>query len=82
MSSLQYVIDSICSSVTGECIYKMIEGLAAQGPTSEDEIIPLIRSKDLSLDAGSARLIARAALEEMAQKGDIRIEGDVIRNQA
>ena len=31
MPSVQYVIDSICASVTVECVYKMIEALLSQG---------------------------------------------------
>ena len=78
MAAVQYVIDSICSSVTGECVYKIIEGLLSEGPASIAEVVPLIQSKDRSLDAGSARMIAKAALEDMAQRGVIRVEGDSI----
>jgi hypothetical protein len=78
MSSVQYVIDSICSSVTVECVYKIIEALLSQGPITVAEILPLIQSKDHSLDSGSARLIAKAALDDMEQRGVIRIEGDNI----
>jgi hypothetical protein len=75
MSSVQYVIDSLCSSVTVECVYKIIEALLNQGSFSTAEILPLIQSKDRSLDLDSARMIAKAALEDMAQRGIIRIEG-------
>ncbi len=78
MPSLQYVIDSICSSVTVECVYRIIEALLEQGPTTISEIIPLVQTKDRSLDPGSARQIAKAALEDMAQRGIIRIEGENI----
>ena len=80
MPSLQYVIDSICASVTGECVFKMIEGLLSEGAFNLAEIIPLIQSKDRSLDSASARMIAQAALENMAQRGIVRIEGDNIRS--
>jgi hypothetical protein len=75
MPSVQYVIDSLCSSVTVECVYKIIEALLNQGSFSTAEILPLIQSKDRSLDLESARMIAKAALEDMAQRGIIRIEG-------
>ncbi len=78
MASLQYVIDSICSSVTVECVYKIIEALLSQGPFTVAEILPLIQSKDRSLDLESAKMIAKAALDDMAQRGIIRIEGDNI----
>lgn len=76
MPSVQYVVDSICASVTVDCVYKMIEALLEQGPFKVEEMLPLIQSKDRSLDLGSARLIAKAALEDMSQRGVIRIEGD------
>jgi hypothetical protein len=78
MPSVQYVIDSICASVTVECVYKMIEALLSEGSFDLAEIVPLIQSKDRSLDAGSAKMIAKAALDDMAQRGIIRIEGDMV----
>jgi hypothetical protein len=76
MPTLQYVIDSICASVTVECVYKMIEALLDQGPFNVAELLPLVQTKDRSLDQGSAGMIARAALADMAQRGEIKIEGD------
>ena len=76
MPSVQYVIDSICASVTVECVYKMIEALLSQGQFTVDEVIPMIQTKDRSLDLQSARMIAKAALDDMAQRGIIRIEGE------
>jgi len=43
-----------------------------------DELLPLIQTKDRSLDLGSAKIIAKTALDDMAQHGLIRIEGDNI----
>ncbi len=76
MPSLQYVIDSICSSVTVDCVYKIVEALLSEGPTTTAEIIPLVQSKDRSLDAGSAKMIVKAALDDMSQHGIIRTAGD------
>jgi hypothetical protein len=76
MPSVQYVIDSICASVTVECVYKMIEALLSQGQFTIDEVIPMIQTKDRSLDLQSARMIAKAALDDMAQRGITRIEGE------
>jgi hypothetical protein len=78
MSSLQYIIDSICSSVTVECVYKMIEAMLSQGSFSAAELLPLIQSKDRSLDPGSAEMIAKAALDDMAQRGIIQVQGNTI----
>ena len=78
MPSVQYVIDSICASVTVECVYQMIEALLSQGQFTIDEVLPMIQTKDHSLDLESARMIARAAIDEMAQHGMLRIEGENI----
>jgi hypothetical protein len=78
MPSVQYVIDSLCASVTVECVYKMIEALLSQGSFTLADIIPLIQSKDRSLDLVSAKMIAEVALDDMVQRGIIRIEGENI----
>ncbi len=75
MPSLQYIIDSMCSSVTVECVYQMIEALLKEGKFTEADLIPLIRTKDRSLDSFSAKTIARTALEDMVQRRIIKIEG-------
>ena len=78
MPSVQYVIDSICASVTVECVYKMIEALLSQGQFTMNELLPMIQTKDRSLDLQSARMITKAALDDMAQRGIIRIAGENI----
>jgi len=78
MSSLQYIIDSMCASVTVECVYKIVDAMLSEGPFTVAEILPLIQSKDRSLDPGSARKIADAALDDMEQRGTIRIDGENI----
>ncbi len=75
MTSLQYIIDSICSSVTVECVYKMIDGLVSQGPFTLNDLLPLIQTKDRSLDLGSAKMIATAALNDLKKKGVVNIDG-------
>ena len=60
MTSLQYVIDSMCASVTVECVYKMIEALLSEGQFTVAELLPLIQTKDRSLDLGSAKIIANS----------------------
>ncbi len=78
MSSLQYAIDSICARLTVEFLYELIEVRLRQGPFTVGEILPLIRCEDRSLDFGSTKILAEAALEALAQRGDIRIEGDCV----
>ncbi len=78
MASLQYVIDSICANFTEEAMYELMKVRLSQGPFTVGEILPLIQSKDRSLDSSSAKMLAEAALESLAQRGDVRIEGDCI----
>ncbi len=78
MASLRYIIDSICANLTEESIYELIKVRLSQGPFTVGEILPLIRCKDRSLDFGSTKMLAEAALETLAQRGDIRIEGDCV----
>jgi hypothetical protein len=56
----------------------MIEALLSQGQFTIDEVLPMIQTKDRSLDLQSARMIAKAAIDDMAQSGIIRIEGENI----
>ena len=63
-------------------MYELIEVRLSQGPFTVGEILPLIQSKDRSLDLGSAKMLAEAALKDLAQRGDIRIEGDYIYSAA
>ena len=78
MASLQYVIDSICAKFTAESVYELMKARLSQGPFTVGEILSLIQYKDRSLDLGSTKMLAEAALEDLAQRGDIRIEGDYI----
>ncbi|MGD1118806.1 MAG: hypothetical protein ABR886_04900 [Dehalococcoidales bacterium] len=77
-ASLQYVIDTICSSLTEKSVYEIIKARLSQGPSTLGEILPLIRCKDRSLDFGSTKIIAEAALAELARSGQLSIEGDNI----
>ena len=78
MPELQYVIDTICARFTAESLYRLIEERLKHGPFMIDEILPLIESKDRSLDRDRAKMLAEAALEDLAQRGKIRTEGGKI----
>jgi len=82
VASLQYVIDSLCSKITVEALYRMIKLRLSQGPFSASEIIPLVQSEDRSLDHDSAKMLANAAFLDLAQLGEIRIDGDRIQPAA
>ena len=81
MPSVQYIIDSLCASVTVECVYTIIEALLSEGPIKVAEILPLIQAKDRSLDATSAQKIAEAALSDLAKRGVIQIEGGLVHSR-
>ena len=78
MASLQYVIDTICSSLSAKAVHEIIEVQLEQGSFTLGEILPLIRCKDRSLDFASTKLIAEAAFEELSHAGRIKIEGDTV----
>lgn len=78
MPSLQYVIDTICASVTEESMYELIEKQLEKGSFVVDEILPLIQSQDRSLDLGSAKMLAEAALQSLAQRGDLQMYGEYV----
>ncbi|MBI2288713.1 MAG: hypothetical protein HYU83_07055 [Chloroflexi bacterium] len=76
--SLQYVIDSICANFTVDSMYELVKGRLNQGPFTVSEIALDIRCKDRTLDFGSSKALAEAALEALAQRGNITMEGDCI----
>lgn len=78
MATLQYMIDTICASVTAEFVYDLMKSKISQGMFIVDETLPLIQAKDRSLDLNSARMLAEAALEDLAQIGLLRIDNDRI----
>ncbi len=78
MSSLQYVIDSICSSVTVESIHGLIGDMLSRDSFGVDDIVPEIQKRDRSLDTGSARQIAEAAVNELEELGELKVEGETV----
>jgi hypothetical protein len=78
VATLQYVIDSLCSKLTVESMFEIIRQRLTQGTFKIDEIILIVRSKDRSLDYDSAKMITEAAVKDMAQLGEIRVEGESI----
>ncbi len=79
MASLQSVIDTICSRLTVENVYGIIRRRLGEGVFAAAEIIPLLQREDRSLDQESARLLAEAAFAELAEHGELSIEGDLVR---
>ena len=79
MASLQFVIDSICSRLTVETMYRIVRERLGQGPFNIPDIVPLVQREDRSLDAESARQLADATFAELAQRGELRVDGESIR---
>ncbi|MBI4287136.1 MAG: hypothetical protein HY671_01760 [Chloroflexi bacterium] len=78
MSSLQFIIDSICANFTIDSMYELVKARLGQGPLLVGEIARDIRCKDRTLDFDSSKKLAEAALEALAQRGDITIEGNYV----
>jgi hypothetical protein len=78
LGSLQYVIDSICSKITVESMFKMIRLRLSSGPFETTDIIPLIRNEDRSLDNDSAKQIIEAAIAEMTTLGEVRTDNHYV----
>ena len=78
MADLQFVIDSICSRLTVETMYRLIRHRLGQGPFKVADIIPVVQGEDRSLDYDSARMLVDAACEAMALRGELRVDGDRI----
>ena len=78
MATLQYVIDSICSKLTVESMYRLVNSRLAKGPFKAEDIVPAIQNEDRSLDRESARMLAEAAFEAMSHQGDLRVAGDTV----
>jgi hypothetical protein len=78
VASLQYVIDSICSKLTVESMYRLVDSRLAQGPFKAEDIVPVIQKEDRSLDRESAKMLADAAFDAMSQRGDLRVVGDAV----
>ncbi len=78
MGSLQFIIDSICANFTVDSMYELVKVRLKQGPVMVAEVARDIRCKDRTLDFDSSKKLAEAALEALAQRGDITLDGDYI----
>jgi len=78
MPALQYVIDSICANFTVDAMYNLIKAQLSRGPMTVGEIAREIRCTDRTLDPGSSKQLAEAALEALEQRGVIMLDGDMV----
>ncbi|GBD11569.1 hypothetical protein HRbin23_01236 [bacterium HR23] len=78
MPSLQYLIDSMCANFTAQALYALVLEVVADGPRSLRDIARKVAERDPSLDLGSARQLAEAAVEALGKKGEVRVQGGVV----
>ncbi|MBI4200021.1 MAG: hypothetical protein HY535_06080 [Chloroflexi bacterium] len=78
MTSLQFLVDSMCANFTVESIYALVKTLLAERPCTIGDIAQEIAAKDRSLDIKSAQAIAEAAVEAMSQRGALEVQGPYI----
>lgn len=76
MPSLQYLIDSMCANFTAGALYALVQEAVAEGPRTLLDIARRVTEKDPSLDLGSARLLAEAAIQALAERGEVVMVGE------
>lgn len=74
MASLGFLIDNLCANFTVASMNDLVKARLAEGPSTIGEIARAIVSKDRSLDAGSAQKLAEAAVEALAQSGEVAVQ--------
>ncbi|MBI4302164.1 MAG: hypothetical protein HY664_06130 [Chloroflexi bacterium] len=75
MLSIKFLIDSMCANFTVESLCDLVKVRLAQGSCLISDIARDIVQKDRSLDIMSAKTLADAAVEALAQRGDATIRG-------
>lgn len=75
MASLKFLVDSMCANFTVESMHELVKTLLAERPCTISDIAHGIAERDRSLDIKSAQRLAEAAVEELAQRGDIAVQG-------
>ncbi len=75
MPSLKFLIDNMCANFTEESVYGLVKTLLAENPCTISDIARGVADKDRSLDIKSAQVLAEAAVETLAQRGDLVIQG-------
>ena len=68
----------MCANFTVEAMYRLVKAQLNQGPFTVAEFARDIRCSDRTMDFGSSNELAQAALEALAERGDIILEGDYV----
>lgn len=78
MPSLQYLIDSMCANFTAAALYALVKEAVAGGPRTLLDIARRVTEKDPSLDIGSARLLAEAAVSDLVGRREVELWGEYV----
>jgi hypothetical protein len=73
MTSLKFLLDSMCANFTEACMHDLVRIMVDENVCSVDDIASRIAAKDPSLDIKSAQTLAEGAIEALAQTGQVAI---------
>ncbi|MCS7207116.1 MAG: hypothetical protein NZ951_04165 [Dehalococcoidia bacterium] len=82
MPSLQYLIDSMCANFTASAMYALVREAVADGPRTLGDLARRVAERDPSLDVGSARMLAEAAVQVLAERGEVHLQGEWVERAA
>lgn len=78
MKSLQFYIDNICADFTVDTLSKLIHDRVATGPSTVDQITLDVAKADGTLDPKTAGQLAEAAVQVLAESGDLAVDGTTV----
>lgn len=89
MPALKFLIDNMCAKFTVDSVYDLVRTALTErvrpdpakrdeGPCTVSDIASKITESDRSLDIKSAQDLAEAAVADLAQRGDIVVQGAYI----
>ncbi|MBI2872044.1 MAG: hypothetical protein HYY00_02505 [Chloroflexi bacterium] len=74
MASLQFLIDNMCAGFTVASMYALVRTRLAEGACTIGDIAHRVAEADRTLDIGSAKTLAEAAIEALAKSGDVVVQ--------
>ena len=79
MSFLQFLIDDMCANFTIDAMSELVKERLSRGPCTISDLAWEVAGSDRTLDIKSAQILAQAAVESLAENGDITIQDPCIR---
>ncbi|MBI2887283.1 MAG: hypothetical protein HYY02_08745 [Chloroflexi bacterium] len=76
MKPVKFLVDNLCANFTEQSVFELVIRRLAEGPCTAEDIAQRITAHDRSLDAKSASTLAAAAVGELAERGDIAVQGE------